>query len=92
MLKTSIAHVEKISIEKKVWHLISALLKLAQRMVLKKSIELCQLSFFEKAYSPLAAELWLSGKIFVDRPESYSATHSKNCIFIAHKKLRTVWT
>ena len=29
---------------------------------------------------------------FVDRPESYSATHSKNCIFIAQKKLRTVWT
>ena len=28
----------------------------------------------------------------VDRPEDYSATHSKNCIFIAHKKLHTVWT
>ena len=29
---------------------------------------------------------------FVDTPESYSAAHSKNCIFIAHKTLRTVWT
>ena len=29
------------------------------------------------------AELYLSGKLFVDRPESYSATHSKNCTFIS---------
>ena len=28
----------------------------------------------------------------VDRPECYSVTHSKNCIFIAQTKLRTVWT
>ena len=30
----------------------------------------------------LAAELQLPGKIFVDRPESYSATNSKNCTYI----------
>ena len=29
---------------------------------------------------------------FVDRPESSSATHSKNCIFVVQKKIRTVWT
>ena len=28
----------------------------------------------------------------IDRLESYSATNKKNCIFIAQKKLRTVWT
>ena len=33
----------------------------------------------------VAAELQLSGIFFVDRPESYSATHSKNCQFIAQK-------
>ena len=38
----------------------------------------------------LAAELY--GKFFVDRMQSYSATHSKNCIFITQKRLRTVWT
>ena len=31
-------------------------------------------------------------KNFVDRPNSYSATHRKNCLVIAQKKLRTVWT
>ena len=40
----------------------------------------------------LAAELKLSVKKFVDRMESYSATHSKNCILIVQKKLRKVWT
>ena len=34
----------------------------------------------------------LRKKKIVDRPESYNATHSKNCIFIAQKKLRTIWT
>ena len=36
----------------------------------------------------LAAEQQLSGNNFVDRPVSYSATNSKNLIFIAEKKLR----
>ena len=40
----------------------------------------------------LAAELLFSGIFVVDTLESYSATHNKNCIFIAQKKLRTVWT
>ena len=42
--------------------------------------------------SQLAAGLQLSGIFVVDRAGTYSATHSKNCTFIAQKKLRTVWT
>ena len=38
----------------------------------------------------LTADLQLSGHEKLGwRPEGYSATHSKNCIFIAKKKLRT---
>ena len=40
----------------------------------------------------VAAELYLFGQKFIDRPESYCATHSKNCIFISQKKLRTIFT
>ena len=47
---------------------------------------------FSSCHPKIAAEMELSREIFVDRPESYSATHSKNCIFMAHKKLRMVWT
>ena len=38
---------------------------------------------FPTCINCLTAELKLSRNFFVDRPESYSATHSKNCIFIA---------
>ena len=45
-----------------------------------------------EALQDLAAELQLYGKEIVDRPERYNATHSRNCIFIAQKNLRMVWT
>ena len=36
--------------------------------------------------SGVAAELQLSGKCFADKPESYSATHSKNCNLLRRKR------
>ena len=45
-----------------------------------------------EALQDLAAELQLYGKEIVDRPERYNDTHTRNCIFIAQKNLRMVWT